>query len=151
MKFYPFNDPRWPFHGCASKNKQSGLQDRAEDIEFEEVNEPASGRPKIDKKARAEQISIAVEELLGELKTKDPIFGLFRAILFISGAEWADEHPLSEFGSHVDWVSAQQGEVRRMLMDSEANKDKDPLFEAILFTTFARGAMWANENPAPTL
>lgn len=151
MNFNPFNDLHWPFPGCASKNKQSGLQDRAEDIEFEEVKESASGRPKIDQRARAEQISKAVAELTGELKTKDPIFGLFRAILFISGAEWADSHPLSEFGSHVAWVSAQQGEVRRMLMDSKANTDKDHLFEAILFATFARGAIWANENPAPTL
>lgn len=149
MCFNPFSGSRWPFIGCAPETKKSKLQDRAEDISFEEVKESTKEETKIDEDARARQISKAVQERMSDLLKKHPISGVLAMSMFLSGAYWADNHPLPSYKSRADWMKAQYDEVQRLV--NKASISKDYLFEAILFATFADGAMWANDNPAPTL
>lgn len=80
---------------------------------------------------------------------KSPISGLLHMTTFMVGANWADEHPLSNYKDRSDWMAAQHEEVQKIVNKTSGNKDY--LFEAIVFATFANGAIWANENPAPTL
>lgn len=149
MCFNPFGGSRWPFFSSEPKTKNSKLQDRAEDISFEEVKESTTEQPKIDKEARAKQISKALAERVSELMGKSPTSGLLYMTAFISGANWADEHPQLNYNDRTAWIEAQREEVQRLV--KRASITKDYLFEAILFATFADGAMWANDNPAPTL
>lgn len=148
MCFNPFGGSRWPFFGSEPKTKNSKLQDRAEDISFEEVKESTTEQPKIDEKARAKQIADAVDARLSDLVQKNPMAGLMYVTSFITGANWADEHPLSNYNNRTAWLEAQHDEVQMLVKKASI---KDRLFETILFATFADGAMWANDNPAPTL
>ena len=138
-----------PFFGNVDEAKKSNLQDRAEDVPFEEVKEPTKEQPKIDEKARAEQISKAVEEQVSGLLEKSPTSALLYITAFISGADWSDRHPMSSYNSRIDWMEAMRAEVQKLL--NEASKKKDYLIEALFFATFAHGAKWANEHPAPTV
>lgn len=147
-----FNPFKWSLRDLPDlelKTKKSKLQDRAEDISFEEVKESAKEQPKIDKKKRAEQICKAVEEKISGLMEKSPISGLLHMTTFMVGANWADEHPLSNYKDRSDWMAAQHEEVQKIV--NKASGNKDYLFEAIVFASFSNGAIWANENPAPTL
>lgn len=147
-----FNPFKWSLRDLPDlelKTKKSKLQDRAEDISFEEVKESSKKQPKIDEKKRAEQICKAAEEKTSGLMEKNPISGLLHMTTFMVGANWADEHPLSSYKYSSDWMAAQHEEVQRLV--NKASGHKDYLFEAIVFATFANGAMWANDNPAPTL
>ena len=149
MCFNQFGGFRWPYFGSEPKTKNSQLQDRAEDISFEEVKESTTEQPKIDEQARAKQIAKAIDERVSELVKKSPTSGLLYTTAFILGANWADEHPQSNYNDRTAWIAAQHEEVQRLVKG--ASTSKDYLFEAILFATFADGAMWANDNPAPTL
>lgn len=149
MCFNPFKWSLRDLPGLERNTKKSNLQDRAEDISFEEVDESTNEQPKIDEKKRVEQIGKAVEEKMSGLMEKSPIAGLLHMTTFIVGANWADEHPLSSYKDHSDWMAAQYEEVQKLV--NKASGHKDYLFETIVFATFANGAMWANENPAPTL
>lgn len=147
-----FNPFKWSLRDLPDlelKTKKSKLQDRAEDISFEEVKESSKKQPKIDEKKRAEQIGKAVEEKISGLMEKSPISGLLHMTTFMVGANWADEHPLSNYKDRSDWMAAQHEEVQKIV--NKASGHKDYFFEAIVFATFADGAMWANDNPAPTL
>lgn len=149
MSFNPF---RWSLSDLPDlklNTKKSNLQDRAEDISFEEVKESTNEQPKIDKEKRAEQICKAVEEKMSGLMEKSPIAGLLHMTTFIVGANWADEHPLSSYKDLSDWMAAQYEEAQKLV--NKASGHKDYLFEPIVFATFANGAIWANDNPAPTL
>ncbi len=148
MCFNPFSGSHWSFFGSEPKTKNSKLQDRAEDISFEEVKESTTEQPKIDEKARAKQIADAVDARLSDLVQKNPMAGLMYVTSFITGANWADEHPLSNYNDRTAWLEAQHDEVQKLVKRASIN---DRLFETILFATFADGAMWANDNPAPTL
>ncbi len=150
MTFIP---PFWsPFFGRA-EFRRNPLQERAVDVDFEDISESSTQQPKIDKSTRAKQIADAAEERIRELIKKSPMSGLLMASMFVVGATWADEHPLSNYGSRVAWHEAQHEECRRLLTESGAStpNNKDILFESIIFAVFADGALWANENPAPTL
>lgn len=150
MCFKSFDGDFRSFMGFPPKPNNSKLQDRAEDISFEEVKESTTEQPKIDEAARAKQISKAIDERVSELVKKNPVGGLLSITAFSFGANWADEHPQSNYNDRTAWIAAQHEEVQKLLNGAHISK-KDYLFEAILFATFADGAMWANENPAPTL
>ncbi len=144
-------DFSFPYFGSNRKPKKNNLQDRAEDIAFEEIKETSKAQPKIDEKARAGQIANAVESRSREIVMKNPITGLLVISLFVYGAKWADEHPISTFDSRAEWVSAQRDEVQRILDEAKGDKPKDLLFEVAAFAMFHDGAVWADEHPAPTL
>lgn len=124
MTFIP---PFWsPFFGRA-EFRRNPLQERAVDVDFEDISESSTQQPKIDKSTRAKQIADAAEERIRELIKKSPMSGLLMASMFVVGATWADEHPLSNYGSRVAWHEAQHEECRRLLTESGAstpnNKD----------------------------
>ncbi len=148
MCFKTFAGDFRSFMGFSPKPHNSKLQDRAEDISFEEVKEETKEQPKIDEKARTKQIADAVDARLSDLVKKNPMAGLMYITSFITGANWADEHPLSNYNDRTAWLEAQHDEVQKLVKGASI---KDHLFEAVLFATFADGAMWANDNPAPTL
>ena len=141
-----FSKTGWPFIGVADPHERK-LQDSAEDVDFEDVKEEEKTQPEIDKEARAKQIAKAVEERVSDLLKKSPMTAILHMTTFIEGASWADEHPLSSYKNRTDWIAAQHAEVRDLM--SKASIANEPLFEAILFLTFADGARWANDNPAP--
>lgn len=154
MCFKTFTGDFRSFMGFSPKPHNSKLQDRAEDISFEEVKvetkeQQTKEQPKIDEPARAKQIAKAIDERVSELVKKSPSSGLLYITAFIAGANWADEHPRSNYNDRTAWIAAQHEEVQRLVKGASISKDY--LFEAILFATFADGAMWANDNPAPTL
>lgn len=150
MTFIP---PFWsPFFDRAER-RRNPLQDRAVDVDYEDISESSAQQPKIDKSTRAKQIVDAAEERGRELIKKSPMSGLLVMSMFFMGANWADEHPLLTYGSRAAWHEAQYEECRRLLTESGAStpNNKDILFESIIFAVFLDGALWANENPAPTL
>lgn len=142
----PFSKTGWPFIGVTEPHERK-LQDSAEDVDFEDVKEDEKTQPEIDKEARAKQIAKAVEERVSDMLNKNPMAGVLYMTTFIEGASWADEHPLSSYKSRTDWFEAQRAEVGKLL--NGASVTKDFFFEAILSATFADGARWANDNPAP--
>lgn len=150
MTFIP---PFWSHSFDQAERRRNPLQDRAVDVDFEDISESSTQQSKIDKSTRAKQIADAAEERGRELIKKRPMSGLLVMTMFILGANWADEHPLSTYGSWAAWHEAQHEECRRLLTESGAStpNNKDILFESIIFVVFADGALWANGNPAPTL
>lgn len=150
MTFIP---PFWSHSFDQEERRRNPLQDRAVDVDFEDISESSTQQPKIDTSTRAKQIADAAEERGRELIKKKPMFGLLVASMFALGATWADEHPLSNYGSRKAWLVAQHEECLRILTESGAStpNNSDILFESIVFAVFADGALWANENPAPTL
>ena len=93
MCFNPFNYVNSAFFGFEPPKKNSKLQDRAEDISFEEVKDETKEQSKIDKKARAKQIADAAEGRISDIVKKNPMGGLMYITGFVTGADWADEHP----------------------------------------------------------
>lgn len=150
MTFIP---PFWSPFSDRAERRRNPLQDRAVDVDFEDISESSTQQPKIDKSTRAKQIADAAEERGRELIKKSPMSGLLVMSMFVMGADWADEHPLSNYGNREAWLGAQHEECRRILTESGAStpNNKNILFESIIFAVFANGALWANENPAPTL
>ena len=148
MTFIP---PLWsPFFDRADC-RRNPLHIRAVDVDFEDISESSTQQPEIDKSTRANQIADAAEERGRKLIKESPMSGLLIVSVFALGAIWADEHPLSTYGSRAAWHEAQHEECRRILTESGASiaNNKDILFETLLFAVFADGALWANENPAP--
>ncbi len=150
MTFIP---PFWTSCYDQAARRRNPLQERAVDVDFEDISESSTQQPKIDASTRAKQIADAAEERSRELIQKSPMFGLLMASMFVEGVTWADEHPLSNYGSRAAWRGAQHEECRRILTESGAStsNNKNILFETIIFAVFADGALWSNENPAPTL
>ena len=147
MSFNPFSG-RMPFSfGSASTRP---LHDIAVDVTYEEVkSEPK--KPQIDTAARTEQISRVAMSKYGDIIEKNPMSALLVTSLFLAGALWADEHPVSEFGSEKAWLSAQRNEVDNMLEISPNEKKRDAFSVMMYNALFYQGAKWANDNPAPTL
>lgn len=148
MSFNPFRG-RWPF-GRTSTGYPHSLKDLAEDVPFVEVEEP-SKKPQIDTKARAEQVSKASREKVSEFMEKSPVAALHVLIMFSAGAQWADEHPESDFNNRPERVSALRTEVDTMLAGASGSNDRDFMFDAISYAIFADGVHWADKHPAPTL
>lgn len=150
MTFIP---PFWSHSFDQAEPRRNPLQDRAVDVDFEDISGSSSQQPKIDKSTRAKQLSDAAEERGRELIKKNPMSGFLVMSMFLMGADWADEHPLSNYGSRAAWHEAQHEECRRILTESGAStpNNSNILFDSIVFAVFADGALWANENPAPTL
>ncbi len=148
MHFSDFIPPRWDFFGPVGQKNY--FQDNAEDVSYEDVTEP-SKKPVIDHEARAAQIAAAMSEQTSDIMTKSPIAGLLVGSMFVAGATWADEHPISEFKSRAEWISAQLKEVEKMQTVADSSARNDLMFSMILFGTFSKGADWADKHPAPTL
>lgn len=148
MSFNPFLG-HWPF-GRTSTGHPHSLKDLAEDVPFEEVEEP-SKKPQIDKKARAEQVAKASEEKVSELMEKSPLAAFHALIMFSAGAKWGDEHPESDFNNRPERVSAMRAEVNSMLDEAIASDTRDFMLDAISHVIFASGVQWADKHPAPTL
>lgn len=150
MTFIP---PFWSHFFDPAERRRNPLQDRAVDVDFEDISGPSNQQPKIDKSARAKQIGDAAEKRVNNLIKESPMSALLMMSMFVVGANWADEHPLSAYDSRAAWHAAQHEELRRILTESGAStpNNKDILFESIIFAVFADGAIWANKNPAPTL
>ena len=146
-----FSDPfhgRWPFFG--SGRTKSHFQDNAEDVSYEDITE-SSKKTVIDQEARAAQIAAAMSEQTSDIMNKSPLAGLLVGSMFVAGANWADKHPISEFKSRAEWMSAQAKEVEKMQNEADPSARNDLMFSIIIFSTFSNGAAWADEHPAPTL
>lgn len=150
MTFIP---PFWSHSFDQAERRRNPLQDRAVDVDFEDISESSTQQPKIDTSSRAKQIADVAEEQHRKLIEKNPMTGLLGMSMFVMGAQWADEHPLSTYDSRGAWLGAQHEECVRILTESGAttSNNKDILFEHLVFVMFAQGALWANEHPAPTL
>lgn len=128
--------------------KKSGtIRKEVEDVQYEDVTE-SSKKPEIDKERRARQLADAMLAESRDIMYKSPAAGLAVASLFLNGAMWADEHPLSSFRSRAEWFSAMYSAVadeNRAVRDSTAPSSFDLVARAV----FSRGADWATEHPAP--
>lgn len=149
MNFNPFFDACWLFSGNPHKTKKSKLQDRAEDTSFEDVKESAEEQPKIDKATRDKQVAEAAESFSKELFEKSPGSGLLLRMTFLMGAQWADEHPRSNYNNVTEWLADANDEIDRMLSGACPDGDKDMFVDMVIFSSFLKGASWANDNPAP--
>lgn len=145
MTFIP---PFWSHFSDRAERRRNPLHNRAVDVDFEDISESSTQQPKIDKSTRAKQIADAAEERARKLIKESPMSGLLIMSMFVVGAIWADEHPLSTYDSRAAWFEAQLEECRRILTESGAStaNNKDILFETLIFAVFADGARWANEN-----
>ena len=151
---FPFDFPHNPRHASMDYASQRvrAVDSNIEDVQFEDVTEDKTHKkPEIDKDARARQLVDAVDERVKSLAEKSPHSALLVSAMFVMGADWADEHPLSDFADRSAWICAQRNEVKRILSEAPISKTPDILFEMLTFVTFADGASWANEHPAPTL
>lgn len=128
--------------------KKSGfIRNEVEDVQYEDVTEP-SKTPEIDKERRARQLADAMLAKSRDIMYKSPAEGLSVASLFLYGAMWADEHPLSSFRSEAEWFSAMYSavaDVNRAVRDSTASSSFDFVARAV----FSSGVYWATEHPAP--
>lgn len=128
--------------------KKSGfIHKEVEDVQYEDVTEP-SKTPEIDKERRARQLAEAMLDEARGIMYKSPATGLTVASLFMHGATWADEHPLSSFQSRGEWLAAinsAMDDLNRAVGVPTAHSASD----FIARTLFSRGVDWATEHPAP--
>lgn len=128
--------------------KKSGyIRKEVEDVQYEDVTEPSKTH-EIDKERRARQLADAMLAESMDIMYKSPVAGLNVASLFLHGAMWADEHPLSSFQSRAEWLAAMYSAVddlNRHIGDSTAPTSFDFIARAL----FSKGADWAAEHPAP--
>lgn len=128
--------------------KASGFtRKEVEDVQYEDVTEP-SKTPEIDKERRARQLADAMLAESRDLMYKSPAAGLSVALLFLNGATWADEHPLSSFRSRAEWFSAMYSAVDDLNRAVGVPTDSSAS-DFIARTLFSRGVDWAVGHPAP--
>lgn len=131
--------------------RKTRSQERAEDVTFTDIFDSPDNTPKIDRNARARQLSDAIGKRATDLAKSDPIAALSFVTLFSAGAHWADKNPVCKFLNRKAWIDAQRAEVNKLIENSSANSSPDLVFETVLLAMFAEGANWADNNPAPTL
>lgn len=128
--------------------KASGFRrEEVEDVQYEDVTEP-SKTPEIDKERRARQLADAMLAEARGFMYKSPAAGLTVATLFMHGATWADEHPLSSFQSRGEWLAAINSAVDDLNRDAGGSTPHTSS-DFIVRTLFSRGVDWAVEHPAP--
>lgn len=138
--------------GIKPETKKSNLQDRAEDIEFEEIKDSEHSQPKIDSRTREIRMMEAAEVATKEISDKVPMVGIALQSLFLLGATWADEHPVSNYADRSGWINDMGNEIKSINDNARKSSEKfNPVAEVIHRSFFTQGALWAIDNPATSI
>lgn len=148
MTFNPFNDHY--FFSGSSYRGYCHLRNDIEDVDFEDITQEQP-KHQIDEKARNAQITKEVNTRFADISERNPMVAAIESGLFILGANWTDQHPVSEFGSVAAWSIALTREADNLMKDLLEEKELDPLFRKTMCLVFYLGAYWAKEHPAPML
>ncbi|MBD5243161.1 MAG: hypothetical protein HDS60_03635 [Barnesiella sp.] len=148
MAFDPFND-HYFFSGSSYRDYCYVRKD-IEDVDFEDITQEQP-KHQIDEKARNAQITKEVNTRFADLFERNPMAAGIVSCLFILGADWADQHPVSEFSSVAAWSAAIMQEADNLMKDLPEEKELNPLFRMAMSSVFYLGANWAKEHPAPML
>ncbi|MBD5258444.1 MAG: hypothetical protein HDS52_07145 [Barnesiella sp.] len=144
FKFFGGSKPRLDDRLYSGNSRNNNV----EDVDFEEVK-PEPEMPSIDKAFRTEQIIAEAYIRYRVLMPNDPKGTLLMSRLFAGGAEWADEHPVTEFDSKSARLLAAKDEVY-LILTQAIPRDTPPPFALLLYALFFDGIYWADEHPAPT-
>ncbi len=132
--------------GRSNRDKCDSRPD-IQDVEFQNVSESAKPS-EADKENRLNQILKEAAKTFSLQCSGDPLMAAIHAAIWTEGAEWADQHSQSEFGSLYEWQKA----GRDFFLESSScanafSYTKDLRLELLLTLSFLLGARGASENP----
>lgn len=140
------------FRGITPEPQKSKLQDRAEDVEFEEIKGSEHSQPKIDSRTREFRMMEAAEAATKGISAQIPLAGIAMKGLFLIGAMWADKHPVSNYADRSGWMDDMGNEIKSINdRTRKSSGEFDPVIELITSSYFTKGAFWAIDNPATSI
>lgn len=143
---YPFDFI--PPHLFGASSNRNNVNNPIEDVQFEGIKSQSRAKPHAYSEYRIRQIEDAAMDEYKDFPDSNPMCKLMMVGLFILGAKWVDENPVSNFRNEVDWLGAQKNHIANELQPDPTKESGSPsLTRLLIYTLFGTGADWARKHP----